>query len=89
MVFSEFGRRVKENGSGGTDHGSGNQVFLFSGALKKQGFYNSLPDLSKLHDGDIAMQMDFREIYTTILQDWLATDPRQIITGSFNSLSIF
>ena len=89
MVFSEFGRRVKENGSRGTDHGSGNQVFLLSGGLKKQGFYNPLPDLTKLNNGDIAMQLDFRQIYTTILEDWLTTDPAGIVPGSFNSLNIF
>ena len=89
MVFSEFGRRVKENGSRGTDHGSGNQVFLLSGGLKQQGFYNAMPDLSKLQDGDIAMQMDFRRIYASILKDWFNSPDELILGGKFNSLNIF
>ncbi|MDC7998848.1 DUF1501 domain-containing protein [Gilvibacter sediminis] len=89
MIFSEFGRRVVENGSQGTDHGSGNQVFLLSGGLKKQGFYNDLPDLSRLNDGDLAMQIDFRQIYTTLLKDWFNTDPSGIVPGRFEPLNIF
>ena len=87
MVFSEFGRRVKENGSRGTDHGSGNQLFLLSGALKQQGFYNAMPDLSKLDNGDIAMQVDFRSVYATILNNWLDTNDSQVLGEKFQNLN--
>ena len=89
MVFSEFGRRVAENGSRGTDHGSGNQVFLLSGGLKKPGFFNPMPDLSNLNNGDIAMQVDFRQIYATILSNWLNTNPDKILGKQFKTLNVF
>ena len=88
LVFSEFGRRVKENGSKGTDHGAANQVFIYSGNLKKQGFYNKLPSLDTLNDGDIIQEIDFRQIYANILQDWLRCDDTTILQKDFDALSI-
>ena len=81
MTFSEFGRRVKENASGGTDHGTANPVFLMGGALPKQGFYNMAPDLLDLDNGDLKYQVDFRSIYASILDKWLQTDAEKILNG--------
>jgi len=88
MTFSEFGRRVQQNASGGTDHGTANNVFLMGGNLKKKGFYNSAPDLKKLDKGDLIYQMDFRKIYATILEDWLDASPTQILGKRFEKIII-
>ena len=88
MTFSEFGRRVKQNGSNGTDHGTANNVFLMGGNLKKQGFYNSAPDLLDLDNGDLKYEIDFRQIYATILDKWLGTDHRRILGDEFNLLGM-
>ncbi len=88
MTFSEFGRRVKQNGSNGTDHGTANNLFLIGGNLKTPGFYNSAPDLTNLEDGDLIYQIDFRRVYATILENWLDTDAGQILNGSFENLKI-
>lgn len=58
MIFSEFGRRVAQNASNGTDHGTANQMFI-SGSLKKKGLLNALPDLQNLNDGDLIYKEDF------------------------------
>lgn len=88
MTFSEFGRRVQQNASGGTDHGTANNVFLIGGNLRKKGFYNSAPDLKKLDKGDLIYQMDFRKIYATILEDWLDASPTQILGKRFEKIII-
>src|SRR5690606_8331891 len=67
LVYSEFGRRVAENGLGGTDHGTANNVFLISGSLRQPGLYNPLPSLTNLDDGDLKHSVDFRQIYATVL----------------------
>lgn len=87
LVFSEFGRRVKENASKGTDHGKANNVLLIGGALKQAGLYNALAKLSQLDEGDIPFEIDFRQIYTTILQNWLKTDSSKILRKDFPVLS--
>jgi len=83
MTFSEFGRRVAENGSGGTDHGTANNVFLISKSLKKKGFLNDMPDLSRLDQGDLIHQLDFRSIYATLLNKWLEVPSEKILNGPF------
>ena len=88
MTFSEFGRRVAQNASRGTDHGTANSVMLMGGKLKNAGFYNGAPDLSKLDKGDLIYQVDFRQIYSTILQNWLNTDPSTILSKSFAAMNI-
>jgi uncharacterized protein (DUF1501 family) len=88
MTFSEFGRRVAENGSRGTDHGQANNLYLMGGGLKKAGFYNKAADLAKLNKGDVAYEVDFRNIYATVLQDWLNTKNQQILGSKFTSLGI-
>jgi uncharacterized protein (DUF1501 family) len=71
LTFSEFGRRVEENASGGTDHGTANNLFLIGGKLKAKGFYNQTPDLRKLDQGDLIYEIDFRQVYATVLKNWL------------------
>lgn len=83
MTFSEFGRRVAQNASGGTDHGTANNVFVISGALRKKGFLNSTPDLSKLDQGDLIHQLDFRSIYATLLNKWLEVPSENILNRAF------
>lgn len=89
MTFSEFGRRVEENGSRGTDHGTANNMFLMGGALQKKGIYNPLPSLENLDNGDLKYTLDFRNVYASILKDWLEVDPALTLTGSFEPLPLF
>jgi uncharacterized protein (DUF1501 family) len=79
MTFSEFGRRVAQNASKGTDHGTANQMFFISGGLKKKGLINALPDLENLNDGDLIFTEDFRKVYATVLKNWLNTDQQTIL----------
>lgn len=79
MTFSEFGRRVAQNASNGTDHGTANQMFFISGGLKKKGLLNSLPNLQNLNEGDLIYTEDFRKVYATILKNWLKADSSKIL----------
>lgn len=79
MTFSEFGRRVAQNASNGTDHGTANQMFFISGGLKKKGILNALPDLTKLNEGDLIYTEDFRKVYATILKNWLKADSSKVL----------
>jgi uncharacterized protein (DUF1501 family) len=88
MTFSEFGRRVAQNGSKGTDHGTANNLFLMSGQLSKPGFYNDGPNLSQLVNEDLQYEIDFRQIYATILDKWLEGDARTVLQGRFSALDI-
>ena len=83
LVFSEFGRRVGQNASNGTDHGTANNVLLLGGSLRQQGILNAAPDLANLDQGDLRHQVDFRGIYATILQDWLGADDAGILGTGF------
>jgi uncharacterized protein (DUF1501 family) len=83
MTFSEFGRRVSENASAGTDHGTANNVFLMGKSLRQKGIINDTPDLSKLDEGDLIHQVDFRSIYATLLHLWLEAPHEKILNGSF------
>ncbi len=87
MSFSEFGRRVGENGSGGTDHGTANNMFLISGGLKNKGVLNEMPDLSNLTDGDLNQQIDFKRVYATVLKNWLGADDLQILGKKYEYLN--
>ncbi len=88
MTFSEFGRRVKQNASGGTDHGTANNVFLISENLKRPKVLNEAPNLTDLDDGDLKFSIDFRQIYASLLQDWLKTNDNAILSKSFQSLNL-
>ncbi len=81
LTFSEFGRRVKQNASGGTDHGTANNVFLIGDNLPKQGFYNAPPNLADLDRGDLKYQVDFRSIYASLLDNWLGADAGAVLQG--------
>lgn len=89
MTFSEFGRRVAENGSKGTDHGAANNLFLIGKHLKKLGFYNPLSSLANLDEsGDLIFSVDFRSVYTDILNNWLNADAEAILGKKFDSVNI-
>ncbi len=89
MVFSEFGRRVKENASSGTDHGTAGPVMLIGQGLKKPGLFNPVPSLEALDEnGDLRFSVDFRRIYATVLQDWLGTAPDVLLGGRFSTLPV-
>jgi uncharacterized protein (DUF1501 family) len=88
LTFSEFGRRVRQNASNGTDHGTANNLFLIGGRLQKPGFYNEAPDLSNLDQGDLRYKIDFRQIYATLLDRWLDADAGQILQGQFSALPL-
>ncbi len=86
MTFSEFGRRVAQNASGGTDHGTANNMFLISGGLKKAGLLNGMPDLANLSEGDLQYNLDFKNVYATVLNKWLGADDRKILGNKFDYL---
>jgi len=67
MTFSEFGRRVAQNASGGTDHGTANNMFFIGGGLKEKGLLNAMPDLNDLNQGDLKHTVDFKSVYATML----------------------
>jgi uncharacterized protein (DUF1501 family) len=79
FTFSEFGRRVQENFSGGTDHGLAQPMFLFGPGVKP-GVHGRQPSLTDLDErGNLKMQTDFREVYAAILEKWLHTDSEPIL----------
>jgi uncharacterized protein (DUF1501 family) len=86
MTFSEFGRRVKENGSQGTDHGAAGPMFVL-GQSVKGGLYGDHPGLSDLDDGDLKFGMDFRAVYATVLENWLGASAQDLLGGSFDTLN--
>ncbi len=79
MTFSEFGRRVSQNASGGTDHGTANNMFVMGGGLKEKGLLNALPNLADLEAGDLKHQVDFKDVYATVLKKWLHADDKAIL----------
>ena len=87
LVFTEFGRRVKDNGSG-TDHGAGGHCFII-GDQVKGGLYGEYPslDADKLDDGDLQFNTDFRSVYSTILEKWMGLDAKPIVNGEFEQLA--
>lgn len=89
LMFSEFGRRVRDNGTG-TDHGSGGVAFILGNQIKG-GHYNEYPSLNpvKLIEGDLAFNNDFRGLYTDILEDWLEVEARPIVNGVFEKVRPF
>ncbi len=80
LTFSEFGRRVDANGSGGTDHGTANALWIMNeGHLSQPGFANASPDLINLDEENLIHSVDFRSIYASILQNWLGIEPAVIL----------
>lgn len=86
LGFSEFGRRVEENASLGTDHGTSGPVFL-AGAGVRAGLHQATPSMTELVDGDLAMSVDFRSVHATILTNWMQLDPQPVLDGPFPILA--
>jgi uncharacterized protein (DUF1501 family) len=87
MTFSEFGRRVNENGSKGTDHGSGSCLFV-AGPGVKGGPAGKYPSLTDLDAGDLRYNTDFRKVYATVLDKWLGVESKQVLDQQFEHLDI-
>jgi uncharacterized protein (DUF1501 family) len=87
MTFSEFGRRVAQNASGGTDHGTANNMFFIGGGLKEKGLLNPMPDLNDLNDGDLKHTVDFKSVYATLLHNWLGADDKEILGKKYELMS--
>lgn len=87
LTFSEFGRRVAQNGSGGTDHGAAAPLFLFGGAVRG-GLHGKHPSLTKLDRGDLVHHTDFRSVYATILDQWLHTPSAAVLGRNFGSVPV-
>jgi len=83
MTFSEFGRRVGQNASGGTDHGTANNMFLIGGGLQRKGLLNEGPDLTDLSEGDLQYKVDFKSVYATLLNKWLTADDKDILKQQY------
>jgi uncharacterized protein (DUF1501 family) len=86
LTFSEFGRRVTQNASNGTDHGTAMPLFILGGKVKG-GLYGTHPSLDDLEDGDLKWGIDFRSVYATVLERWLGHDPSGIIAGTYDRLA--
>jgi uncharacterized protein (DUF1501 family) len=89
MMFTEFGRRVEENGSLGTDHGTATPMFLVGRGVKG-GLHGQHPSLTDLDDGNLKMTTDFRRVYATVIQEWLGyDDTRAVLKEQFDTLPVF
>jgi uncharacterized protein (DUF1501 family) len=89
MMFTEFGRRVEENGSLGTDHGTATPMFIVGKGVRG-GFYGRAPSLTDLDDGNLRMTTDFRRVYATMIEEWLGyRDVETVLKGRFEPLRAF
>ncbi len=86
MTFSEFGRRVSENANRGTDHGTAAPMFIIGGGVKG-GLYGDHPSLTDLDFGNLKWHTDFRSVYATILENWLAVPSAPVLGGGFSTLN--
>lgn len=92
LVYSEFGRRVRENGSRGTDHGAAAPLFVLGGGVKG-GLFGRQPSLAAADldggaDGDLVHAVDFRRVYATLLQDWFGVAPAKVLGADFERLPL-
>jgi uncharacterized protein (DUF1501 family) len=87
MAFSEFGRRVAENASGGTDHGTAGPLFLFGDRIRA-GLHGAAPSLEDLDDGDLRHTVDFRAIYSELLGKWMQADARQVLGARYDPVGV-
>jgi uncharacterized protein (DUF1501 family) len=87
MTFSEFGRRLAENGSRGTDHGEAAPMFLVGGGLTG-GVYGRHPSLDRLDDGDATFTVDFRTVYATVIEKWFGRPATGVIAGNFPAMPV-
>jgi uncharacterized protein (DUF1501 family) len=88
MTFSEFGRRGYENGSKGTDHGSGAPMFLVGGKVKND-VIGEHPSLTKLETGNLIHAIDFRRVYAAVLDNWLGIDSKTVLGAKFDPVDLF
>lgn len=88
LAFSEFGRRLRQNASGGTDHGVAGPSFVF-GPSVKHGLHGAYPSLSNLDQGDLIHTVDFRSVYADILDNWMAIDSGKTLGGKYEHLGLF
>ncbi len=88
MTFSEFGRRAKENGSHGTDHGSGAPMFLVGGRVKP-GLVGAHPSLTDLAMGNLKFHTDFRQVYAAVLEGWLGISSKEVLGAAFTPVNVF
>lgn len=86
--FSEFGRRVRENASRGTDHGTAAPVFVCGSGLQK-GVIGKHPSLTDLDQGDLKFKIDYRSVYADLLENWMGIEPHPIIGKSFKNVGLF
>jgi len=87
MCFSEFGRRVGQNGSGGTDHGTAAPMFLF-GPMVEPGLHSRYPSLTNLDEGDLKYTADFRQVYAEVLDGWLSANSRDVLGRGYQHLRV-
>jgi uncharacterized protein (DUF1501 family) len=87
MTFSEFGRRIAENASGGTDHGEASPVFLIGGGVKG-GIYGAYPDLTDTDLGNLKYTTDFRDVYATVIERWLGRRAASVLGGRFPTIPV-
>ena len=88
LSFSEFGRRVRENASRGTDHGAAAPCFV-CGAAVNNGVIGKHPSLTDLDQGDMKFKIDYRSVYSDLLKNWLGVDPEPIVGGTFKPVGLF
>ena len=89
IVFSEFGRRLKENASRGTDHGAANVMFVIDTDLSKKAHSYNQIDLIDLENGDPKFKVDFRSVYQNVLESSLGVDANPILGKRFDDLGLF
>jgi uncharacterized protein (DUF1501 family) len=88
MTFSEFGRRVAQNGSNGTDHGTAEPMFVI-GTRVAPGLYSSYPSLEDLDgNGDLKFSTDFRNVYSAVLADHMGVDPTPVLAGTYDPVGV-
>jgi uncharacterized protein (DUF1501 family) len=89
MVFTEFGRRIPENVSKGTDHGTATPMFVL-GETMKGGLYGTPVSLTNLDEGNLLYTTDFRRVYATMIKEWLGyADSASLLRGEFQTLGLF
>jgi len=88
LVFSEFGRRVADNASGGTDHGTAGPLFLLGRSLQP-GLHGKHPSLEDLDEGDLRFTTDFRSVYSSVIENWFGLPSERILGAKYPTLPLF
>jgi uncharacterized protein (DUF1501 family) len=87
VTFSEFGRRVAQNASGGTDHGTAAPMFI-CGPMIRPGVIGDHPSLTDLDQGDLKYKIDFRSVYAGVLEQWLQADSKKVLGGTYKPVVV-